>query len=228
MLLLPMALGIEAQQVFPESKSNEKSDVSSKEAEMVSRGRISFGISVAVAAIVILAVIPGLSQSADQSEVIDATALGQGTALGRTFPVTITIQRYSSPDDLTILLDAFGKAGTEGVTNALEKMSSKGHIAITGTIGADLAYIQLWPTPTGRKIRGITNRLIRFGEAWYDGRSMDYTLTAFELEISDEKGKSTGSLIPACKIKMNKQTNEMELETLYNPPWKLVGIIDWK
>ena len=194
---------------------------------MASRGRITFSISVAVAAVLVLAVTPGFSQSADQSEVIDATAMGQGTALGRTFPVTITIERYSSPEDLTILMDSFEKAGTEGVTNALEKMSSKGHIAITGTIGADLAYVRTWPTPTGRKIRGITNRLIRFGEAWYDGRSMDYTLTAFELELSDEKGKSTGTLIPACKINMDKKTNEMELETFYNPPWKLIGIIDW-
>jgi hypothetical protein len=227
MLLSLTAIGIESQQVFPESKSKEKPDVSSKEAEMASRGRIILGISVAVAAIFILAAIPVFSQSADQSEEFEATALGQGTALGRTFPVTITIQRYSSPEDLTILLDAFNKAGTEGVTNALEKMSSKGHIAITGTIGADLAYVRLWPTPTGRKIRGITNRLIRFGEAWYDGRSMDYTLTAFELDLSDEKGKSTGTLIPACKIRMDKKTNEMEMETLYNPPWKLIGIIDW-
>ena len=56
---------------------------------------------------------------------------------------------------------------------------------------------------------------------------MDYTLTAFELDLSDEKGKSTGTLIPACKIRMDKKTNEMEMETLYNPPWKLIGIIDW-
>ncbi len=194
---------------------------------MATKGWTILGIGVAAAAIVLLVTVPGSSQSANQGEEFEATAFGQGTALGRTFPVTITVERYSMPEDLTILLEAFSKAGTNGVTSALEKMRSKGHIAITGTVGADLAYVRLYPTPTGRTIRGITNRLIRFGEAWYDGRSMDYTLTAFELDLSDEKGRSTGSLMPACKVKMNEKTNEMEFETLYNPPWKLEGIIDW-
>jgi hypothetical protein len=42
-------------------------------------------------------------------------------------------------------------------------MKSVGRIAITGTVGYDLSYIRLIPIPTGRKIRFVTNRLIRFG-----------------------------------------------------------------
>jgi len=130
-------------------------------------------------------------------------------------------------EDQTILMDAFDKAGMNGVTNALQKMHSKGRIAITGTLGADLSYVRTWPTPTGRRIRGATNRPIRFGEAWTDGRSMDYNMTAFELDISDEKGKSSGTLIPACQLKVDKKTNEMQIETFNSPPWKFVDILDW-
>jgi hypothetical protein len=45
-------------------------------------------------------------------------------------------------------------------------MKPVGRIAITGTIGYDLSYIRLVPTPTGRKIRFVTNRLVRFGDAY--------------------------------------------------------------
>jgi hypothetical protein len=91
-------------------------------------------------------------------------------------------------------------------------LHSKGRIAITGTLDADLAYVRTWPTPTGGRIRGVTNRPIRFRKAYYDARSMDYSMTAFEPDSSDEKGKSTGTLIPACQIRIDKETNQMEIE----------------
>jgi hypothetical protein len=195
---------------------------------MLSTRRTVFRVGVVVAALVLVATVLSFSQTLEKPEEFQATAFGQGTSLGETFGVTIIIQAYSPPEEQTILLDAFNKAGMNGVTNALQKFHSKGRIAITGTLGADLAYVRTWPTPTGRKIRGVTNRPIRFGEAWYDGRSMDYNMTAFELDISDEKGKSTGTLIPACQIQMDKKTHEMQIETFNSPPWKLVDILDWK
>jgi hypothetical protein len=195
---------------------------------MLSTRWSSLRISVAIAALALLAGVLSFSQDVQQRETFQATAFGQGTSLGQTFGVTIIIEEYSPVEDHTILLDAFDKAGMNGVTNALQKMHSKGRIAITGTLGADLSYVRTWPTPTGRRIRGATNRPIRFGEAWSDGRSMDYNMTAFELEISDEKGKSTGTLIPACQIKMDKKTNEMQIETFNSPPWKFVDVLDWK
>ncbi len=190
--------------------------------------RTIFRISLAVSVLVLLAAVLSFSQAVDKREEFESTAFGQGTSLGQTFGVTIIIDTYSPVEEFNILQEAFGKAGMEGVTNALQKLHSKGRIAITGTLGADLSYVRSWPTPTGRRIRGITNRPIRFGEAWSDGRSTDYNMTAFELEVSDEKGKSTGTLIPACQIKIDKKTNEMQIETFNAPPWKLVDILDWK
>ena len=72
-------------------------------------------------------------------------------------------------------------------------MKSVGRIAITGTIGYDLSFIRLVPTPTGRKIRFVTNRLVRFGENYYNTQSTAYNLTAGEIEINDaDKNKSGG------------------------------------
>ena len=58
-----------------------------------------------------------------------------------------------------------------------------------------------------------------------NGRSMDYNLSALELDISNVKDKSTGVLRPACQVKINKKTNELEIEN-YQNPWKLQNIMD--
>ena len=84
------------------------------------------------------------------------------------------------------------------MVNALTKMRAVGRIAITGTLGYDLSYIGLIPSDTGRKIRFVTNRLLRFGEVYSNTQSVAYNLTAGEIEINDkDKAKSTGLLYPS-------------------------------
>ena len=158
-------------------------------------------------------------------EVYQAQAMGQSTQMGKTFNVTINIERYSTPEERQVLVDAFQQAGSEGLFNALEKMNSKGRIAITGTLGYDISFVRKIPTRDGFKIRVLTNRPIRFGEAWVSGRSTDYNLSAMELNISQDKDKSTGILLPACKFKIDKKTKELEIEN-YQNPWKFVNIMD--
>jgi hypothetical protein len=182
-----------------------------------------------VAAIVCLVALLSLDSAAQEEqpirEVYQAQAMGQGTQLGQTFNVTINIERYSTPDERQVLVDAFQQAGSEGLFNSLEKMRSKGRIAITGTLGYDISFVRKIPTDNGYKIRILTNRPIRFGEAWVNGRSTDYNLSALELDLSNEKDKSTGVLLPACQFKINKKTNELEIEN-YQNPWKLQNIMD--
>ena len=110
--------------------------------------------------------------------------------------------------------------------NALTKMKSVGRIAITGTLGYDLSYIRLIPTPTGRKIRFVTNRLLRFGEVYANTQTTAYNLTAGEIEINDsDKDKSAGVLYPAAQLVINKE-GQLEFQLNKNP-WKLLNIIDW-
>jgi hypothetical protein len=102
-------------------------------------------------------------------------------------------------------------------------MRAVGRIAIESTLGYDLSFVRLIPTPTGRKIRFVTNRLLRFGEAYYSTRSVDYNLTGGELDLNDQdKSKSTGVLYPAAKLSLDKD-NELSLDLLENP-WQLVNI----
>lgn len=178
------------------------------------------------AALLLASAIPASPADNGNTVTIDATAMGTSTQLGKTANVKVTIYKFSTQDDKQVLVNAFKKGQSRALVHALTKMDAVGRIAITGTLGYDLSYIALIPTPTGRKIRFAANRQIRFGEAYYNGRSMDYDLTAgeFDLDASDKKS-STGVLYPAAQLTINKK-GELQFELRQNP-WKLTNIIDW-
>jgi hypothetical protein len=174
-----------------------------------------------------LAAPPAKSQGRSKPETIEATAQGTDTQLGKEFAVTLIIYEYSPRADKQILVDAFEHGKDQGLYNALSKMKAVGHVAVTGTIGYDVSYIQMTPTPTGRKIRFVTNRLLRFGEVYWDTRSSSYNLTVGELDLNDaDKSKSTGVLYPEAELVINKQ-GELQWNLVGNP-WKLIDILDWK
>jgi hypothetical protein len=198
---------------------------------MIRNGENKFVIRRFAQGIVLLAVMmisATIAISADdrKTETIDAMAMGTSTQLGRNVSVKATIYEYSTEEDRQILVEAFKKGQNQGLVNALTKMKAVGRIAVTGTIGYDLSFIRLIPTPAGRKIRFITNRQLRFGEAYYNTQTTAYNLTAGEIEINDsDKDKSNGVLYPATQLVINKE-GQIEFQLNKNP-WKLVNIIDW-
>jgi hypothetical protein len=187
--------------------------------------KFSFG-GLLLAALLLTAVSIAISADDRKTETIDATAMGTSTQLGQNVNVKVTIYEYSTEEDRQILIDAFKKGQNQGLVNALTKMKAVGRIAITGTLGYDLSYIRLIPTPTGRKIRFVTNRLLRFGEVYANTQTTAYNLTAGEFDINDsDKDKSAGVLFPAAQLVINKE-GQLEFQLNKNP-WKLVNIIDW-
>ena len=165
--------------------------------------------------------------SANKPETIEASAMGTGTQLGGVVGITLNIYDYSTRADRQMLTQAFDKGQNQGLVNALSKMKAAGHIEVTGTLGYDCSYIRMVPTPTGRKIRFVTNRLLRFGEVYWDTRSTAYNLTAGEFDLNDtDKSKSMGVLYPAAEFAIDKQ-GELQINLIGNP-WKLVDLIDWK
>ena len=154
---------------------------------------------------------------------IQGTAMGQNQQMGRMISVNVYIEELSTPEDQKALLEAFSAKGNEGLVNALSKMKSKGRIAITGTLGYDVNYIRRFTQPDGTTvIRLVTDRPIRFGEAWTDSRSSDYNLSGMEIVLSPDKKKNSGTLLPACQFKIDKE-NHLEIEAFQNP-WKLTNI----
>ena len=183
----------------------------------------TFGLLVAT--LVTAASLPGLARN--KNETIDATIYGTSTDLGKNVNVTLIIYRWSTSQDHQILVDAFQKGQNPGLVKALQKMEAVGRIQIPGTLGYDVSYIQLIATPTGRKIRFITNRRIFFGEALTNSQTQAFDLTAGEFDLNDQdKRKSMGVLYPACQFTINKD-GELQIE-LYRNAWRAANFIDWK
>jgi hypothetical protein len=192
----------------------------------MSIGRKSFRRVLTVLSLLVLLAASGQVFGRDKYETIDAQAFGTGTQMGQNIGITIIIYDFSTAADRQILVDAFTKGQNQGLVNALTKMPAVGRISITGTLGYDLSFIRLIQTPTGRKIRFVTNRQIRFGEAFADTQSQNFNLTAGEIDInSQDKSKSTGVLYPLAQLALDKE-GQLALELNQNP-WRLSGIIDW-
>lgn len=168
--------------------------------------------------------LPGLAR--EKNETIEAQAMGTGTQIGQNIGVTLNINSFSTPADKQILVEAYQKGQNQGLVNALQKMKAVGHVEITGTLGYDCSYIKMLPTPTGRKIIFVTNRQLRFGEAFFDTQSQSFNLTAGIIEINDQdKSKSTGEIYPAAQLVIDGQ-GQLQWDLRQNP-WKLVDVIDW-
>jgi hypothetical protein len=155
---------------------------------------------------------------------IQAQAMGTSTQMGRSAGITLIIEEVTTDEERAGLMEAFQQKGNEGLVNALSKMHSKGRMSVTGTLGYDIAYVKVFKQPDGSTvIRMVTDRPLLFGEVWASTRSMDYSLSAVEIRISKDGKKKTGTLYPACQLKLNKE-NVVELE-LYQNPFNLVNIM---
>lgn len=172
-------------------------------------------------------VLPFFSWDRGKYETIEATAMGTGTQLGAVINVSLEIYEFSTEQDRQMLIQAFEKGQNQGLVNTLSRMKAVGHCSITGTLGYDVSFVRMIPTPTGRKIRFVTNRQLRFGEVYWDTQSTAFNLTAGEFDLNDQdKKKSVGVLYPLAQLAIDKE-GHLQIELNQNP-WKLVDVLDWK
>jgi len=175
----------------------------------------------------LLAGMGSIVQAQDQGRMtIQATALGTSTQAGKLVNVNIHIDQFSTQDDRKALIDAFKRGGQDGLVDALGKMNPNGRVRFaSGGVGNDVKYIIELPPDKGRRhIRLVTDRTISFAENRNLTRSKEYSVGAVDLFLTpDEKG-SEGTALPACKLKVDKKTQQIEVET-YQNPWKLTNLM---
>ena len=151
---------------------------------------------------------------------IQATATGTSTQMGKLVNVNIHIEQFSTVEDRSSLIAAFKKSGQDGMVKVLEDMKPKGRIRFaSGGVGNDIKYIIELPSDKARRLRLVTDRTLAFGELYQGTRSSDYTVGAIDLELTPD-GKGSGTVLPACKLTVNKKKQQVEIET-YQNPWKL-------
>ena len=153
---------------------------------------------------------------------IQATAKGTSTQLGKIIDVHIYIEAYSTPEDRQALIEAFKRNGQDGLVEALQEMKPKGRVRFSnGGVGNDVKYIIELPSETGRRLRLVTDRWLTFPELYNSTRSSDYSVGAIELNLTPD-GKGSGTVLPACRLTVNKEKNQVEIETFQNP-WELTN-----
>ena len=161
---------------------------------------------------------------AQQRMTIQATAKGTGTQLGQMINVDIYIEAYSTPEDRQALIEAFKSHGQDGLVEALQDMKTKGRVRFSsGGVGNDVKYSIELPSEKGRKLRLITDRWLSFTELYNSTRSSDYNVGAIELNLTPD-GKGSGTVLPACRLTVNKEKNQVEIETFQNP-WELTNFM---
>ncbi|HSZ60271.1 MAG TPA: hypothetical protein VK828_00655 [Terriglobales bacterium] len=153
---------------------------------------------------------------------IQATAKGTSTQMGRIASVNIRIEQYSTADDQKSLIAAFKRSGQDGLVDVLADMKPKGRVRFaSGGVGNDVKYIIELPAKNGRRFRLLTDRNIGIGELYAGTRSRDYSVGAIELVLTPD-GKGSGTVLPACKLTVDKKTQQIEVET-YQNPWDLIN-----
>jgi hypothetical protein len=168
-----------------------------------------------------------LSQDHSKPETIEGTAMGTGSQLGQEFQFRLVIYEFSTEQDRQILVQSFAEGQNQGLVNALTKMRAVGRMSLVGTLGYDCSFIRQIQTPTGRKIRFVTDRQLRFGEVWWDAQSTAYDLSGGEIDINNQdKNKSTGVLFPRAQLILDQQ-GQLQIDLTQNP-WRLVDVLDWK
>jgi hypothetical protein len=166
----------------------------------------------------------GTTVQAQERMTIQATAMGTSTQMGKMVSVNIHIEQFSTSDDRKALIDAFTRSGQDGFVDALQDMKPKGRVRFaSGGVGNDVKYIIELPSESGRRFRLVTDRNLAFGELYNSTRSRDYNVGAIELVLTPD-GKGSGTVLPACRLKVDKKTQQIEIETFQNP-WKLSNFI---
>lgn len=172
---------------------------------------------------ILLLSVSGLAQT---KQVFQATARGTGEQLGHDFGVEITIESYSGPEDQRMLWDAFTQGGNQALAAALKKLPKRGSLFLSRGVPYDITYAREIPAADGsRIIRVITNRFVTYAE--HEGRAkwaQDFDLSAVELTLSPEKGKSTGIFLPSCQFTIDQEKG-IQIE-LREYAWKLDRITE--
>ncbi|MFI5174739.1 MAG: hypothetical protein ACHQKY_07775 [Terriglobia bacterium] len=162
------------------------------------------------------------AQAEPSKEVFTGTVVGMGpggSLVSRGF--TLTIEGYTADADARKFARILKSQGEEGLLKAIAK-EKKGTFALDGQLSHDINTVRIHRNPNGRTYTIVFERWLSFFEVRYGTRSEDYPFTYIELFVEEAKGLG-GTLLPAAKIRFNKQ-NVIEIENFGLYPAQLMGV----
>jgi hypothetical protein len=145
-----------------------------------------------------------------------------GRRAGLNRPFSLTINNYSSADDVAQLNQALRSGGQEELMRVLSRLRA-GRIAVGNNVGVDANAIIATPTAEGgTKLTVLYERNVAIFELRYGTRSADYRFGYAEIYL-DARGRGQGTFIPAAKVKLEGDNNWV-VEDFAEYPARLMGL----
>lgn len=177
--------------------------------------------------------VSAVTLAADEREEYTAFAVnmsGSGPSGATTFQ--ITIDRWSTEEERTMLLNTLQTKGHDDFMDALRDSKETGFVRGHGRIaGANpfpstrLHYAFQSVQDGKRHITLVTNRPISNREAMNNSRSLDYDTSVITMEFPADGGKKgKGSMYVALKVEIDKKSGHLKVEEAGNEPVRLTDI----
>jgi hypothetical protein len=163
---------------------------------------------------------PALAQSRQyvQGQVI---GIG-GRRAGLNQPFSLTVNRYTSADDVQQLNQALRSGGQDELLRVLSKLDA-GRVSIGNNVGVKAnAVIATQTAEGGTKLTVLYERNVAIFELRYGTRSADYRFGFAEIYL-DGRGRGQGTFIPAAKVKLEGDNNWV-VEDFGEFPARLLGL----
>lgn len=145
-----------------------------------------------------------------------------GRRAGLNRPFRLTINNYSSPDDVQQLNQALRSGGQDELLRVLSRLDV-GRIAIGNNVGLRANAVIATPAAEGgTKLIVLYERNVTIFELRYGARSTDYRFGYAEIYL-DARGRGQGTFIPAAKVQLEGDNNWV-VEDFGEFPARLMGL----
>lgn len=163
---------------------------------------------------------PALAQSKQyvQGQVVGIG--GRRAGLNRSF--SLTVNQYTSPDDVEQLNRALRAGGQDELLRVLSKLNA-GRVSIGNNVGVTANAVIATPSAEGgTKLTVLYERNVAIFELRYGTRSADYRFGFAEIYL-DARGRGEGTFISAAKVRLEADTNWV-VEDFGEFPARLMGL----
>ena len=162
---------------------------------------------------------PALAQSRQyvQGQVV---GIG-GRRAGLNRPFSLTVNNYTSPDDVQQLNQALRSGGQEELMRVLSKLNA-GRVSVGNNVGVTANAVIATPAAEGgTKLTVLYERNVAIFELRYGARSADYRFGYAEIFL-DNRGRGQGTFIPAAQVELEGDT--WVVEDFGEFPARLLGL----
>ena len=171
----------------------------------------------------VLCLVAASAVEAAAQQYVQGQAVGIGSSRARlNHPFSLTINRYTSPDDVQQLNQALRSGGQEELLRVLSRLNA-GRISVGNNVGVTANAIIATPSAEGgTKLTVLYERNAAIFELRYGTRSADYRFGYAEIYL-DPRGRGQGTFIPSAKVRLEGDNNWV-VEDFAEFPARLMGL----